>query len=118
MADATLRLPPMGDQCGCRACHPERFPSGGRQGEGHVAARFGDLDHLDLAASRATLDGVEVPASEAIPGDHGTVVLLHDPWGGEPERVSRTAHPCPCGSLAFCQVVLHGVVAVRLKARR
>lgn len=67
--------------CMCRRCHPEMFPSGDRQHEGHVALRLGDSPALPIDVY---LDDERLTdCDEAIPGatvaEPGTVVRYTAP---------------------------------------
>lgn len=67
----------------CRHCHPEVFPKGPPQSEGHVAIRFGRRDYL----ATVHLDGVELKdCDEALPGEDGEDGLV--------VRVNLPAHDC------------------------
>lgn len=92
--------------CACPACDlelPAADVAAGRQGEGHVAVRFGDAP---LGRWRITLDGADVTSRcvEAMAGrwPWGFVVLLSQPL-----------HPCArrCGEA--CHEQIWGHVTVR-----
>lgn len=95
--------------CMCRNCHPELFPKGPPQGEGHVAVRFGRRDYL----ATVHLDGVELKdCDEALPGAGGEDGLV--------VRANLPPHYCckPSESLyvndGYCVRVERGNVRVSM----
>lgn len=85
----------------CRFCDPS-IDLGSRQGEGHVAVRFGDDRSADCSY-RITFNGENVTSQcdEAIGGEHGCVI-----FAVEPLRL------CPCGELAIDRIKKTGWVQV------
>lgn len=84
----------------CRVCRPDLYPSGPRQGEHHVAVRFGYPDVLLYVY----LDGVRLDnCTEALAGRDGLVVV---DWPGE------WLWGCPCGSGERPEEIRFGLVEV------
>jgi streptogramin lyase len=84
----------------CRACAPDLYPSGPRQGEHHFAVRFGDAP-LDIYIY---LDGARVwYCTEVVAGADGVVVC---------EPASPIPALCPCGSGLMPEIVRRGLVEV------
>src|SRR5687767_5221728 len=93
--------------CGCVNCQPELYPQGERQGNSHVAVRFGERFW------RATIDGEQVDSlTEAKAGEHGFVVFY--------PRQNGARHVCVrCKPAVYevCTAVRHGRVELEYVGR-
>ena len=100
--------------CQCPKCQSEAFPSGERQSEGHIAARFGDDHTARFAMATVRLDGQQVACCvEANPGPAGWVVCIRS--DGHAVSLVRWEYPgvhrCACGG-DYCHEVRYGEVTV------
>lgn len=88
----------------CKECHPEEFPKGERQSEGHIAIRFGDGYNW-----RVWLDDKEISnrTIEACAGKQGFVVIY--------EESETKLFLCACNRGAAMSIV-YGDVRVQTMA--
>lgn len=85
-------------ECARRTCRPDLFPPAERQGEHHIAVRWG-IEHCLIFVS---LDGVVLDdATEALAGAEG--------WAIRDSGHEQFAGTCYCGR---CEYVQRGVVRV------
>lgn len=92
---------------GCRYCEPRLSPTSDRQGENHVAVRFGDV----RPDQRVLHDGVQVDGCVEVMAGEGGWAILELTKDADFDRFGVERHPsgiwsCICSSGALPRVLV------------